>query len=229
MPSWNIHIAHAERLLAKDGPSALGICDVDSFLLGSVLPDVYVGYMVEDITRKIKYRETHLADPNFVPEPRYGEFFDRFCAPDAQGKVSDLLLGSWAHLVADHHYNKRTNEFLVRHDIETCTETRIKKQGDFNLFGLTLDISLTPHITSEVLRQCASYPPYELGEQDMHRTQEVMEQIVASNAAQHLTGTPPYQMLGEDFFQATFDEVNARIREGLTSYAAKDAQWGAER
>ena len=43
MPSWNIHTAHAELLLREEGAAALGIRDVDAFLLGNLLPDVYVG------------------------------------------------------------------------------------------------------------------------------------------------------------------------------------------
>lgn len=213
----------------ESGAHALGIRDVDAFLLGNLLPDVYVGYMVKDLTKTIEYAETHFADPNFVPEPKYGLFFERYATPDEDGCVSDLILGSWAHLVADHDYNKRVNEFLTAHDIKPCTETRIKKQADFDLFGRTLCISRAPHITDEVLRQCASYKPYELVASDMYKTQDAMEAIVADNAKRHVNGKPHYQMLGSDFFASTFDEVTEHIRAGLTAYKAGEAFWGAER
>ena len=49
MPSWNIHIAEAEMLLARDGSVAALVRDRNAFLFGSVVPDVLVGYMVPDI------------------------------------------------------------------------------------------------------------------------------------------------------------------------------------
>lgn len=229
MPSWNIHTAHAERLLAESGAAALGIRDVDAFLLGNLLPDVYVGYMVPDCSRKIPYKDTHFADPNFVPEPRYGEFFELYAQPDEDGLVSDLVLGSWAHLVADHDYNQHANQFFVAHDIQPCTETRIKKQGDFDLFGRTLDISLAPQVTDEVLRQCARFRQYRVDEADVYATRRAMEGIIRDNAERHVYGEPVYQMLGADFFASTFDRVTEHIRAGLAAYAAGDPTWGAQR
>ena len=67
MPSWNIHTAHVERLLAEDAPSALGIRDVNAFLFGNLVPDIYVGYMVPDTSRTIAYQETHFADRATCP------------------------------------------------------------------------------------------------------------------------------------------------------------------
>ena len=55
MPSWNIHTAHVERLLREHGASELGIGDKDAFLMGNLLPDVYVGYMVPDASWRIDY------------------------------------------------------------------------------------------------------------------------------------------------------------------------------
>lgn len=229
MPSWNIHTAHAERLLDEVGADALGIRDVDAFLLGNLLPDVYVGYMVPNPTRKIEYKDTHFADPTFVPEPRYWEFFEKYGAPGTDGVVSDLVLGNWAHLVADHDYNHHNNDFIAAHGIAPGKETRIRKQADFDLFGRTLDISRVPRITPEVLRQCREFPQYEIAEADARGAQAAMEKIVASNAERHIDGEPRYQMLQNDFFPSTFDEVHEHICAGLLAYAAGDASWGARR
>ena len=226
MPSWNIHTAHAERLLAQEEPAALGIRCVDAFLLGNLLPDIYVGYMVPDVSHKIPYRETHFADPSFVPEPRYWEFVEGFACANSEGHVSDLVLGAWAHLVADHDYNKHNNAFIAEHGIEPGEKTRIRKQGDFDLFGRTLDISRAPKITAEVLRQCAAFTQYKLDDEDMRRTQIAMEHIVADNAARHIAGTPTYSMLDEAFFASIFDAVTEHIRGGLHAYVAGEADWG---
>lgn len=45
MPSWNIHIAHAERLLKGGGSVARAVRDGNAFLFGNLIPDIYVGYM----------------------------------------------------------------------------------------------------------------------------------------------------------------------------------------
>lgn len=228
MPSWNIHTAHAERLLHEDGAAALGICDVDAFLLGNLLPDIYVGYMVPDVTRKIEYQQTHFADPNFVPEPDYGHFIEVYANPDEHGRVSDLVLGCWAHLVADHDYNQQVNTFIQAHGIKPCTETRVKKQADFDLFGKTLSISQAPNVTSDVLGQCATFTQYKLVDEDMLKAQAAMERVIEDNASQYIAGTPEYQMLGSDFFAATYEEVSRHIRRGLLAYAAGDPAWGVE-
>ena len=226
MPSWNIHTAHVERLLRDEGAAALGVRNVDAFLVGNLAPDIYVGYMVPNPTKKIAYRETHFADPGFVPEPRYGEFFERFCTPDAQGHVSDVVLGAWAHLMADNVYNHRNNAFIDAHGILPGEETRVRKQGDFDLFGRTLDISLVPRIDADVVAQCAAFPQYAIEERDVRPTAESLARIVADNAARHVYGTPAYSMLPVDFFATTFDEVHERICRGLKAYAAGDPAWG---
>ena len=203
----------------------MGIRCVDAFLLGNLLPDVYVGYMVPNITHKIPYRDTHFADPSVVPEPDYGQFFDNYCARDASGIVDDLVLGAWAHLVADHDYNKRVNAFFAKENITPSSTIREKKQSDFAAFGRTLDISLVPHITPEVLAQCARFPQYDLDPSDMHATEEAMAHIVEDNTEHHIAGIPDYQLLHPDFFSSTFDEVTEHIRTGLLAYTAGKADW----
>lgn len=81
MPSWNIHIAHAEGLLAKDGPVARVVRDRNAFLFGNLIPDIYVGYMVPGIVHPIPYRVTHFAKPEHIPKPREAEFWAQYVAP----------------------------------------------------------------------------------------------------------------------------------------------------
>lgn len=81
MPSWNIHIAQAERLLAREGAVARTVRDRNAFLFGNLVPDIYVGYMVPGITQPIPYRLTHLAKPEPIPKPREREFWETYVAP----------------------------------------------------------------------------------------------------------------------------------------------------
>ena len=41
MPSWNIHIAQTERLLARASVLADSVRDRNAFLFGCVVPDIY--------------------------------------------------------------------------------------------------------------------------------------------------------------------------------------------
>lgn len=227
MPSWNIHTAHVERLLSEEDPAALGIADVNAFFFGNLAPDIYVGYMVPNPTRKIDYRETHFADPGHVPEPRYEEFFERFArtSADAAGRVDDVVLGAWAHLVADHVYNAHFNQLLAERGMQAGTRVRELKQADFDTFGRTLDIHLVPEATPELIASCASFPQYAIAESDVRATCKVMGRIVRDNALHHVSD-PTYDLLGDAYFTVVPTEVDATIRQGLHAYAAGDPQWG---
>ncbi|MDO4536884.1 MAG: hypothetical protein Q4B54_01900 [Coriobacteriales bacterium] len=217
MPSWNIHTAHVERLASELDLPALGIADFDAFLFGNYAPDVYVGYMVTDASRKIEYRETHLAKPDFIPKPNASLFYERYVA----GKPAcELTLGAWMHLLCDHYYNKGTIEFIARIGVQPGEQTRIRKQGDFDLFGRTLEISHVPRETEELLRQAASFEQYAIDAPDVRKSIAVARGIVDRNTAEHVEGTPDYSLFGADFFQSVFDEVDEVLREALTLHAS---------
>lgn len=227
MPSWNIHTAHVERLLAEDAPSALGIRDVNAFLFGNLVPDIYVGYMVPDTSRTIAYQETHFADPGYVPVPRYEEFFERFVAPGtpAGGLVPDVVLGAWAHLVADHVYNERFNQLIDRIGVSPGTVTRERKQADFDTYGRMLEIHLVPEPTEALLAQAARFPQYAIGEADVRAACRVMAGIVRDDTERPVHD-PSYRLLGDEYFSRVPDEADDAMRRGLRAYAAGDAAWG---
>ena len=144
MPSWNIHTAHVERLLDDVSLPELGVSDANAFLFGNLAPDIYVGYMVPDITRKIEYRDTHFADPGFIPAPDASLFYRRYVQ---SGEANDVTLGSWTHLLCDHYYNLRTIEFIDRIGVKPGEQTRIRKQGDFDLFAARIvERNRTDHV-----------------------------------------------------------------------------------
>ena len=229
MPSWNIHTAHAERLLATDGAGRLGIRDEDAFLLGNLLPDVHVGYMVpkERLSRQLWYKDTHFAEPSHVPEPAYWRFFELY-GDAADGPAADAVLGCWAHLVADHTYNVRYNRLLVERSIEPGEEARLRKQADFDLFGRSLDITRWPHPTAGAIAQAAAFPQYEVTEGDVVAACESMEAIVRDNRVE-LAATSTYQMLDEAFLEEAFEAATDIMRAGLLAHAAGDPAWGAQR
>lgn len=221
MPSWNIHTAHVERLLREEGAEALGIRDVNAFLFGNVAPDVLVGYMVPNPTHRIDYKLTHLALREHIPLPRYDEFWDFYIRPGAGApEPTDLVLGAWCHLVADHVYNAHTREFLAERGIEPGEAMRIAKQGDFALFGHTLVIGMKPEVTPELLAVCAAFPQYSLAEADVRAAVDVAGRIVDENCATQIHGEPDYALLTSEFFADAREEANATMVSGLKRYAA---------
>ena len=218
MPSWNIHTAHVERLLREEGAEALGIRDVNAFLLGNFAPDIYVGYMVPSTTYRIDYKLTHLAQREHIPLPRHDDFWDFYVA--RQDHVSDLTLGAWAHMACDHVYNAHTRSYLARVGVQPGERARVGKQGDFALFGRTLDISLVPHVDDALLEQCAEFGPYRILERDVRATVDVAARIVETNRAEHVTDEPSYQLLSSDFFEAARQEAHETVVAGLRAYAA---------
>ena len=216
MPSWNIHIAHVEHLLATEDASVLGISDVNSFLYGNLLPDVYVGYLVHDISKEIKYVVTHVSKVEPIPVPSYDTFWDRYVTAGDGGRAcSDLTLGCWAHLVCDATYNAATREWLANHGMEPGEEARIAKQSDFASFGKTLGISLVPKATDELRRQCEEFPQYEIVWQDVLASLEVARRTVEESHANELGNELHFELFTEEFFERTTRVCHERLLEGL--------------
>ncbi len=217
MPSWNIHIEHTEHLLADETPEELGVRDVNAFLFGNVVPDIYVGYVVSPITHKIEYAETHDADPLHIPMPNASRFYRRFVQG---GEGGSLELGAWTHLICDHYYNLRTTEYIASIGVEQSRETRIRKQADFDLFGRTFAISSVPVDTAELIEDCAHFAQYPIEEPDVHATIAAARGIVERNRRERVHGIPAYDLLPKEFFSATFAEVDTLLREALHLHAA---------
>jgi hypothetical protein len=220
MPSWNIHTAHVEKLLADAEPASLGIADANAFLFGNLAPDVYVGYVVPDASRRIEYKQTHLARPDFIPKPNAALFYERYVRAASAKDPVDLLLGAWAHLLADHYYNLRTTEYIARIGVLPGEQTRIRKQGDFDVFGRTLVIRGVPKPTEELVTQCAAFPQYAIDKPDVLATIRAQQGIVRNNELNHVDGAPTYSLLTPEFFSQTFAEVDAVLNEALRMHVA---------
>ena len=224
MPSWNIHTAHVERLLREEGVARLGVRDVNAFLFGNFLPDIYVGYMVPvPVARLRDYRETHFADGGAIPSPNYQAFWDRFvagCDAEAAGSLHDLVLGAWAHLVCDSVYNTRTRAYIASIDVKAGDVTRKRKQRDFALFGRIFDISLRPRVTPELIAACAAYPQYPVIEADVREAVAVAGRIVDENHEGLIRSIPTYDLLTPEFFSAASEEANETIVAGLLGQAS---------
>lgn len=302
MPSWNIHIAHAERLLKGGGSVARAVRDGNAFLFGNLIPDIYVGYMVPGVVRPVPYRVTHFAKPEHIPKPRAGEFFDAYVLPLARecglldtlgddcatgggvgapgfasgfadaGKhapalpwhapvslaaevahvspahtpmfewdfdvaqtaacqrdafatsrralsrdelrrsLFDMVLGTWVHLLADCTWNQAVSDLLDARGEQPSRDFRIKKQGDFDLFGKSLELDLMPRLTPQLIEVAAAFPQYEIDAASASATCAIAHETVRTN---HPVAGAAYRLLDEEFFNRVFAEVNARAEREM--------------
>ena len=218
MPSWNIHTAHVERLLATHSPASLGIDDTNAFLFGSFAPDVYVGFMVPDVSFRIDYCTTHLARISLIPVADADLFWNLYIAYRRPSNASgmSLVLGAWAHLVADRYYNGNFRTFWHTHDVPGGDEQRIRKQADFDLFGHYLGISSHVQPTPELLDAAYEFKPYRILAEDVHRSVIVADQTVYKSAQPPASGE--YQLLDERWLSGVFDACNERIAVWLEAW-----------
>ena len=228
MPSWNIHTAHVERLLSEGAPLDFGIADVNAFLFGNYVPDIYVGFMVPDASYRIDYCVTHFARPNMTPLPNSDHFWDDYVVrrrADDPASVS-LALGAWAHLLADRVYNGRVRLFCQTHDVPKGEELRVRKQADFDAFGRSLRMESRVQVTPELLDAACSFRQYEIKAEDVVRSVDVADAIV-DRAGAESRGT--YQLLGEGWMNATFDLCGDLMAEWLRTWRRRASEGRAVR
>lgn len=217
MPSWNIHTGLVERLLSEEDPSSLGIRDVDAYHFGNLVPDVYVGYMVPEVSHTLRYIDTHYGQRSHIPVPEVDRFWNDWIEPAIPlGGVDDMVLGAWAHLLADNRYNARVRAFNEAHSIPSGEKTRIAKQGDFDLFGHGLAISRVVEPTRAVIEQAGRFPQYPIEAAD------VAEAVRADRVVVEAAGKAPerneYVLLPRELIQEVFDQVHQDTVAGLRAY-----------
>lgn len=64
--------------------SSWGIQDANNFYFGCFIPDIYVGWMVPDVSHKLDYYFVHMVDPGKDPMPQQEEYWDTYVVPAAQ-------------------------------------------------------------------------------------------------------------------------------------------------
>lgn len=219
MPSWNIHTAHIETLLASCPPEDLGIQDVNAFLFGSIVPDIYVGFMVPEASLRVDYCITHMAQINMIPVANADLFWDLYLAfrtPTDPTQLS-LALGAWAHLLTDRYYNGNFRSYWLEHDIPGGDAQRIGKQADFELFGHSLSISSLIQATPELLQAAYDFRPYRILEEDAKRSIAIANAIVSENAAKK-PANASYQMISEAWLWEVFHACDERTQLWLRTW-----------
>lgn len=104
MPSWAIHLKVAKEL-AKNMPKE----DYQRFLLGNLLPDVNVGYLINPISKKIPYSITHYGKmETFDGKTREFPDYEAFARRYIEDMKDPIMRGYLAHLATDFYWNYQT-------------------------------------------------------------------------------------------------------------------------
>ena len=225
MPSWNIHIAHVERLLSERTAEELGIADANTFLFGNYVPDIYIGYMVPGVSFHLDYLITHVAQVDLIPVPDADRFWDSYIAyrtPQTPAGMS-LALGAWAHLVADRYYNGNFRAFWQTHETPAGDELRKRKQADFDLFGRSLRIASHVEITPELLEAAQGFCGYSILPADVAKSVNVASEIVRTNVPENAQ-CDHYQLLGAAWLEDVFDSCHERLRIWLETWQQLEAK-----
>lgn len=145
MPSWAIHLK-----IAKELSKNMKEEDKQSFLLGNILPDVNVGYLINPISKQIPYTVTHHGKMKTLKKdstelPDYEEFMQEY-----KGIIKNpIMLGYLSHLMTDYYWNHHTfvqkgvyekgkligihgDKKYILGDSETIRKTKV---SDFNIYS----------------------------------------------------------------------------------------------
>ena len=219
MPSWNIHTAIVERLLANRNAGALGIADANAFLFGNYVPDIYVGFMVPDASMRIAYFMTHMTQPDTTPVPDADRFWD-FCIVFRKLMAptdASLALGAWAHLATDAFFNVQFRAWCSGRETPQGDELRIAKQADFDVFGRSLDIGSHVEATPELLKAAWEFMPYRIFGDDVRRTVEAADRVVRDGGAP-APDDDAYQLLDSEWMQTTVDSCVEHLTNWLVAW-----------
>lgn len=200
----------------------MGISDANCFLFGNLVPDIYVGYMVQPLTKTRTYCDTHVAADEFMPTPRYDEFWDLYVAPLlSYGPLPerDLALGAWAHLVCDHTYNLAARKVAYDAGYKPGDGVRILKQSDFDAYGKSLSISMVVQDTPTLIHTAHNFVQYPIEKPDVEASIAVVQRIVDVNASN--LPRPAYQLLSTEFFEATATAAHNIIISTLLDVATQ--------
>lgn len=145
MPSWAIHLNIAKELSKNMAEETK-----ESFILGNILPDVNVGYLINPISKQIPYTITHHGKCKKLKKdtrelPDYEEFIKEY----KNDLKNPIVLGYLSHLMTDYYWNYHTfvkkgiyengklvgvygDKNFVLGDSEVIQKTKV---SDFNVFS----------------------------------------------------------------------------------------------
>lgn len=116
MPSWFTHLATAKEISDK-----IGIKDINSFLIGNLMPDAE-RHVIKDFSIYIPYDISHFASIQSIEGgkdnlPNINKFLDIY-----KGQLSNnIALGYLVHILTDYYWNNITySRYTLRNKLGEC-------------------------------------------------------------------------------------------------------------
>lgn len=210
MPSWSIHLSLANRL-----KKSLNLND--SFIIGNVMPDILIGYMIKNPSQIINKNINHFQDGK-PPIINTNKFIKKY-----QNNLNiPIIKGYLAHLMTDKFYNEYTykNHYSfedgrpksILNDGTKLSALVEKpwqiKQKDFELYGQKLinDNNIL-HIKDSIkdyniIEECP------IDEKDLDKTINKINEI--SDSKKEYDGSQ-YRMFSEEELDKLYDDCYKNI------------------
>jgi len=190
MPAWGIHLYTAKKLKER-----IKVKDYNNFLIGNLVTDINNGYVVKDISKIIKHKDTH-----YYVEDENGRFvcynIEKFIIENKQNLNNVIVLGYIVHLLTDAYWNTLTydkhglydekNE-LIGIKLNNGTDLIINaegrrriKQNDFKIFANYMyinDLIDIPTYDDKVYELIKEIKQIELTKEDIKKTIDYLNEV----------------------------------------------------
>lgn len=222
MTSWKIHLKVANNLKEK-----LNIYEEkDKFMIGNILPDMYVGHVIKKLSKKEEYEVTHYRTKAVINS---GKFFlpdyDMFKNIHIENLSDPLILGYLVHLMTDYFFNKYTftNSCIIDSKGEVCgiktkkdeilncnrkTMTKIK-QEDFAAYAEMISLEKCNFsYTSDIFDSLEKLQTFKVEKEDMLK---VLNYLNALTHTQNENISKPLILFSKDKLDNMIEECSEFI------------------
>lgn len=197
MPCWGTHLYIANELNKKVK------LDINEFLLGNLLPDMYSGWIIKNASKIEIYETSHIGKKTLLNGKKY-------TLPDVEKfeeenkdlfKNNILLLGYFVHILTDYFFNKYSfqNHYVKDENSKTigcylkngeflsgdAEYVKKYKHLDFLLFSnkkLKEIDDLKIEYKSDFIEKCKSINVMEIYEEDLIKTVKYANEILVEKS-----------------------------------------------
>lgn len=180
MPSWAIHLKVAQALSKK-----IENKNKDSFILGNILPDVNVGYLIQPISKEIQYSVTHYGRrQTFEGKTRELPDYKEFIKDYSLDIENPIVLGYLTHLLTDFYWNYNTyiekgiyendnmvaiknGKNVVYGDKETLRKIKVNNFNSFSIYLYQNNLVEIPNFQKDLWKETRIIKQIHIEESDL--------------------------------------------------------------
>lgn len=216
MPSWSIHLSLANKLKKE-------LKLADDFIIGNVMPDILVGYMIENSSQIVSKAISHFQDgkPPVIN-------IDKFLKKYKHYLNNSLIKGYLSHLLTDKFYNEYTYKYHYTFDdgrpkIILNDGTKVPaliekpwqiKQSDFEVYGQKLINNNTISSINERIKDCDVIKECPIDKYDLDKTITKINEISKDKKDYDKT---KLRMFTEEELDKIYDECYKKIYDKLSN------------